>query len=93
MPIESTHAIEHHLRLRADAAIHEVSRALSQHEPYNSFHEAHAILREEFDELWDEIKVRDQDYMKIYTESIQVAAVALRIAVCAHRKLNGGAKS
>ncbi len=43
-------------------------------------HEGYAILLEEMDELWDEIKTNDiNDNMR--KEAIQVAAMALRFLV------------
>ncbi len=47
-----------------------------------SSHEAHSVLKEEYDELWDEIKVKSsrRDAQRMRHEAIQVAATALRIA-------------
>lgn len=56
----------------------EVHLAAEQHAPYNSMHEGYAVIKEEFDELWDEIKVKDRDRAKILKECIQVAATAMR---------------
>jgi NTP pyrophosphatase (non-canonical NTP hydrolase) len=48
--------------------------------PFSSHHEGYAVLLEEVDELWEEVKkkksVRDTDNMR--KECIQVAAMALR---------------
>ena len=49
---------------------------------FHSFHEAYGVLKEEVDELWDEIKIREHDYDRIYQEAIQVAAMARKIALC-----------
>lgn len=46
---------------------------------FNSLHEAYAVLKEEVDELWDEIKTRTPDKARIREEAKQVAAVAIRI--------------
>lgn len=45
-----------------------------------SYHEGYAILKEEVDELWDEIKKRPKvrDDNEIRHEAIQVAAMAVR---------------
>lgn len=47
---------------------------------FNSAHEGFAVLKEEVDELWDQVKVnqkkRDLDEMR--NEAIQVAAMALK---------------
>ena len=44
-------------------------------------HEAYAVLLEETDELWDEIKKKDPDQEKVRNEAIQVAAMAIRMIV------------
>ncbi len=44
---------------------------------YNSRHEGYAILKEEVDELWDEIK-RNGSKRDLQSEAVQVAAVAIR---------------
>ena len=64
--------------------IKEYGRALNAHPPFNSAHEGYAVIKEELDELWDEIKKSgrtgaDLDRMK--EEASQVAAMALRFMV------------
>ena len=51
--------------------------AMCSVEKFNSTHEAYAVLKEEVDELWDEVKsnVNEKD---METEAIQVATVAIR---------------
>jgi len=45
----------------------------------SSPHEAWAILREEVDELWDEVKGKHPERNeRMYGEAVQVAAMALR---------------
>ena len=46
---------------------------------FNSLHEGYAVLKEEVDELWDEIKMKNPDELKVYTEAKQVVAMGLRI--------------
>lgn len=46
---------------------------------FNSFHEGYAVLLEEVDELWDEVKKKVVDKQKAKEEAVQVAAMALRI--------------
>jgi len=43
-----------------------------------SFHENYGVLKEEFDEFWDEVKKHDQDTHSIYQEAKQTAAMAVR---------------
>lgn len=58
----------------------ELLTAMKQNAPLNSSHEAYAVIREELDEFWDEVKKkrseRDPELMK--KELIQVAAMAIR---------------
>lgn len=63
-----------------DEIRHEVRRAEGKHRPMNSAHEGYAVLLEEVDELWDEVKkqneARSKDAMR--KEAIQIAAMAIR---------------
>lgn len=83
---ESTHGFRHHLSLIADEAISEAVRATDKHGTLKNFHEAYAVLLEEVDELWKEIKQKNASSETIYEESLQVASVALRIALMAKRQ-------
>lgn len=70
------------IRSLAFAAMAEALMAREKWGPMNSAHECYAVLLEEVDELWDNVKtnqkVRDLEAMK--KEAIQVAAMALRFA-------------
>lgn len=59
----------------------ELMEAVINYGPMQSFHEGYAILLEEVDELWDEIKKKpiETDIMKIRNEAKQIAAMAIRI--------------
>jgi hypothetical protein len=50
------------------------------HGPLASAHEAYAVLVEEMDEFWDEVKKRSEnrDKLAMRTELIQIAAMACR---------------
>lgn len=50
-------------------------RANGQH---HSAHEAWAVLHEEMDELWDEVRKKCPDDAAMAIEAVQVAAMALR---------------
>jgi NTP pyrophosphatase (non-canonical NTP hydrolase) len=63
-----------------DATFEEIKRAKSMYGDFASCHEAYAVLLEEVDELWDEVKQRHQDKAKIRKEALQVAAMAIRMA-------------
>lgn len=46
--------------------------------PHHSPHEAYAVLLEEVDELWDEVRKKCPDDEAMVVEAVQVAAMALR---------------
>lgn len=48
---------------------------------FNSFHEAYAVILEEVDELWEEIKKKEVDKDKIKKEAVQVGAMISRLLV------------
>ena len=54
----------------------EYVQAVNQYPKFNSEHEGYAVLLEEVDELWDEIKTNN--HSKAKKEAIQAAAMALR---------------
>lgn len=57
----------------------ELERAQRLFGPYVSPHEGYAVILEELDELWIEVKKGDR--VAAWTEAVQVAAVALRFHV------------
>lgn len=57
--------------------------------PFHSLHEGHGVLREEFEELWDEIIKQRVDAVKVRKEAIQTAAMALRFLVEIAPRLDG----
>lgn len=57
----------------------EMDIAIQEHGNFNSLHEGHSVLREEFEELWDEIKKKKPDLKKVRAEAIQVAAMAIKL--------------
>lgn len=57
--------------------IEEYESATRKFGPFNSAHEGYAVIKEELDELWDEIK-GSQSVDRMTKEAIQVAAMALR---------------
>jgi flagellar hook-associated protein FlgK len=58
----------------------EVIRAEELHKPINSLHEGYAVIAEELDEFWDQVKrkARDRDPVAVRTELIQTAAMCVR---------------
>jgi hypothetical protein len=57
----------------------ELQRARKKFGPFVSHHEGYAVILEELDELWDEIKANNP--AKARTEAIQVAAMAIRFVL------------
>ena len=57
----------------------EFRHATQEFGAFNSLHEGYAILLEEVDELWDEIKKKTLNLFEVRTEAKHVAAMALRI--------------
>lgn len=66
--------------LVTDAVVEEVKKARAKFPAMNSPHEGYAVLLEEVDELWDEVKDRNFDPEKAKKEAIQVAAMAIAFA-------------
>ena len=66
-----------------DSIYTEYRKAISQFPPFHSAHEGYAILLEEVDELWDEVKGNKKPgaYERMEKEAIQVGAMALRFLV------------
>ena len=57
----------------------ELAVARADHAPMYSLHEGYAVLLEEVDELWDEIKAKVRNREKLEDETIQVAAMCQRL--------------
>lgn len=66
--------------------VEEINRAIDRHGKGYTFHERHSVLREEFEELWDEIKMKNHDVDRIYIEAKQTAAMAITIMMMAKEK-------
>lgn len=56
----------------------EFRRAGELYKPMSSFHEGYAVILEELDELWDEIKKKHPSQGELYKEAIQVGAMMIR---------------
>lgn len=61
----------------------EFNAAATNHAPLNSLHEAYAVILEEVDELWQQVKLKQRlrNNANIKTELRQIAAMALRALV------------
>ena len=73
--------------MKTDAAVNaivaECESANLRYPPFNSAHEGYAVLLEEIDELWDEVKKspKKRTPALMREEAVQVAAMALRFLI------------
>lgn len=65
--------------------LHEIGlqyqKAVTKHKPFNSAHEGWAVIYEEVDELWDEVRAwqpTDHRIAEMRKEAYHVAAMAVR---------------
>ena len=65
----------------------ELIKAMTKFPPFHSTHEGYAVILEEFDEMWEEIKTMGSytPTHRLYKEAIQVAAMAIRFVYDMHR--------
>ena len=74
--------IESNIKIKTAPIVEDITnetiRAMAKHMPMNSFHEAYAVILEEVDEFWDEVKKKNPDKEKIREELVQIGAMAVR---------------
>ncbi len=70
----------------AELVAEELHRARLRYGPMASAHEGWAVLFEEVNELWDEVKLRDPSPLRLGREATQVAAMAMRFILDVVRK-------
>lgn len=63
------------MQIAGGLALAELAAVRRKHPKFNSTHEGYAVLKEEVDEMWDEIKANNTE--NSLDEAIQVAAMAL----------------
>jgi hypothetical protein len=56
----------------------ELESAMDKFDPFNTAHEGYAVILEEVDELWTEVKTQNPEWSKMRRECIQIAAMAIR---------------
>lgn len=66
----------------------ELARAMQRFASFPTLHHGYAVLLEEVDELWEEVKQRSPDPKAIRKEAVQVAAMAVRFVadLCDHEE-------
>ena len=57
----------------------ELKRATKKYGPYPTFHHGWAVIQEELDEMWDDVKANNWDGAR--AEAIQVASSAIRFCI------------
>jgi hypothetical protein len=69
-------------RDRAESLVsRELTAALVKHQSMHSPHEGHSVIREEFEELWEEVRAQKPDNARMVKEAAQVAAMGLRFLI------------
>ena len=60
----------------------ELERARKKNKPLNSVHEGYAVILEELEEFWEQVRLKrdNRDKVKMYEELVQIAAMAQRTA-------------
>ena len=70
--------------------VQEYDQAVNRFGTFASSHEGYAVILEELDELWDEVK-NNSSKKVMRAEAVQVAAMAWRFMVdCCYDKQEGG---
>lgn len=59
----------------------ELQKSMTKYPLFNSAHEGYAVILEELDELWDEVKKREPDVKNMRAEAVQVAAMAMKFII------------
>lgn len=52
--------------------------ATSKFSPFTTYHHGYAVILEELDELWDEIKEKEPNKHRLRAEATQVGAMVIR---------------
>lgn len=75
--------MENKINQISNEVVAELQRAVALHGPQRSAHEGWAVLYEEVDELWDEVKMNGNKRSKarMRAEAIQIAAMAMRFII------------
>lgn len=71
--------------------IGELDHAIAIHRPMHSAHEGYAVIKEELEELWNEIKKRNPNPDLLRLEASHIAAMGIRFMIDILR--HGGKKS
>ena len=64
----------------------EMNRGVQMYGDFNSYHEGYAVIKEELDELWEEIKKRNPSKYNLKEEAIQLTAMGLKFLLMLEEK-------
>lgn len=56
----------------------EIQTSRENHGSFSGSHEGYAVILEEVEELWQEVKKKERDFVKMEKECIQIAAMAIK---------------
>lgn len=59
----------------------ELFKAIAKHKGMNSPHEAYAVILEEVDEFWDEVRKQKPEKADMLKELLQISAMAQRAII------------
>ena len=59
----------------------ELDKAQTKHAPMHGPHEGYAVILEEVDELWDEVRAQKHDISSMKKEALHIAAMAARFVL------------
>lgn len=61
----------------------EYEQALEKHDQFNSAHEGYAVLLEELEELWEQVRLKKKkrSARRMRAECVQIAAMAVKFAM------------
>jgi hypothetical protein len=79
--MESSDVIDPKIDIAIAMVRSELLNATRKFGPFNNPHEGYAVILEELDELWDEIKANLGNGHEAFNEARQIAAMALRYMV------------
>lgn len=79
--VEAPNALAAHEVDAAMEILQEYRTASAAHGEFNSAHEGYAVILEELDELWEEVREKKQSIERMRREAVQIGAMAMRFIV------------
>lgn len=66
------------ITIAIEKILYEHANAVQKFKPFNSAHEGFAVIQEEIDELWEEVKRKQHHIAAMEKEAVQCGAMILR---------------